>query len=358
MKTEPIISLAKQLITIPSISGDKKRAVEIIEFVKTQLPDYYVTPFVKEGIPSLLYSNQPEVKKFRIILNAHLDVVPGGSVQFAPVVRDGKLYGRGAYDMKTAAAVNILLFKELADKLPYPIGLQLTTDEETGGLHGTAYQVKQGISCDFMVTAECGSNFDIVYEAKGMLQLKLIAAGKTSHSAYPWVGDNAIMKMYEAIDAINKQFPESTGESYQTTVNVTHISTRNSSKHTVTPDHCEALFDIRYIPGEKKTILKKLESLLPEGVTMEAPLHIPPHETSKDNKYIKKLQKAGIAVLAKELALKKQHATSDARHYTAADCDAVEFGPVGSGQHHGNEWVDIKSIGTYCAILKSFLHSL
>jgi succinyl-diaminopimelate desuccinylase len=358
MNVTNIIDLAKALIIIPSVSGDKSTSREIMEYVKLQLPDMSYTAFAHDGVPSLLYSNKKHEKHFRIILNVHLDVVPAGRRQFVPVEKNGKLYGRGAYDMKTAAAANILLFKELAPQVPYSLGLQMTTDEETGGLHGTAYQLKLGITSEFMLTAECGSNFDIIYEAKGMLQVRLTAKGKTSHSAYPWLGDNAILKLYEAIQAIQTEYPSKESEAYNTTVNVTHINTKNSSKHTVTPDHCEALLDVRYISDEKENIVDKLRALLPEQVNLEVIFHTPPHETKRDNKYIQKLQKIGVEVLGKELTLKKQHATSDARYYSVNNCDAVEFGPMGSGQHTADEYVDIKSVEQYYAILKSFLLSL
>jgi succinyl-diaminopimelate desuccinylase len=358
MNVNNIIDLAKALIIIPSISGDKPTSREIIEYVKLQLPDMNYTAFAHDGVPSLLYSNRKHEKHFRIILNVHLDVVPAGRRQFVPIEKNGKLYGRGAFDMKTAAAANILLYKELASQISYPLGLQLTTDEETGGLHGTAYQLKLGITSEFMLTAECGSNFDIIYEAKGMIQIRITAKGKTSHSAYPWLGENAILKLYEALQAIHTAYPSAEGEGYHTTANVTHINTKNSSKHTVTPDHCEALLDVRYISAEKGIIIDKLMSLLPEQVNLEVLFHTLPHETKPDNKYIQKLQKVGTEVLGKALHLKKQHATSDARYYSINNCDAVEFGPVGSGQHTVDECVDIKSVEQYYAILKSFLLSL
>jgi succinyl-diaminopimelate desuccinylase len=358
MKIDHIIDLAKQLIIIPSISGDQTRAIEIIEFVKTLLPNMPFSAFAHEGIPSLLFSNQEGQKQFKIILNIHLDVVPGEEKLFAPTIKDGKLYGRGAYDMKAAAAANILLFQELAPKLSYPLGLQITTDEETGGLHGTAHQLQQGIISDFMLTAECGSNFDIIYEAKGMLHILLTAKGKRSHSAYPWLGENAIMKIYEAIQAIHIVYPQKKEEGYYTTTNLIHIITNNSSTHTVTPDHCEARLDIRYIPEDKPTILMKLESVLPKDVSMQVVFHTPPHETKSDNPYIQKLQQTAEGVLHKTLKLKKQHATSDARFYTRANCDAVEFGPVGVGQHTDKECIDIASVEKYYTVMKSFLLSL
>lgn len=356
---DEIVDLAQELIKIPSIAGDTGKAVEVLQYIEKQLPDSNFTAYASAGIPSLLYSNRgPHEKKFKVLFNAHLDVVPAAPNQFVPYIKDGRIYGRGAYDMKAASAVKLILFRELADDLPYPIALQFTTDEELGGLNGTAYQVKQGVRSDFVITGECGSNFGIVHEAKGMLHLKLIAKGKSSHSAYPWNGENAIVKIYQALSEIYKAYPMPKEPMYRTTLNVTHIQTTNSPKHTMTPDNCEALLDVRYLPQEKKTILQDIQKLLPEGVTTEVVFHTTPHETDKDSTYIKSLQSIGRNVLHKDLELRQQHATSDARYYSTVNNDAVEFGPVGQGQHYDAEWVDIQSLADYYQILKKFLLSI
>src|SRR6266705_469894 len=187
-----IVSLAKEIISITSATGEVDNAALVLEVAKKQLEGNAHTSFVSSNIPSLLYSNKgKDVKNFKIILNAHLDVVPGKKEQFQPYEKDGKIYGRGAYDTKAGTAVMIMLFKELAPQLDFPLALQLTTDEELGGVNGTKYQIDQGIRGDFVIATECGSNFHIVHEAKARLVVKLVAKGKTSHSAYPWAGDNA-----------------------------------------------------------------------------------------------------------------------------------------------------------------------
>ena len=72
--------------------------------------------------PSLLIHNQkkPGTKKFKIILDAHLDVVPGKDYQYKPYEKDGKFYGRGAYDMKAPGAAEILVLKNWRKKFHIP----------------------------------------------------------------------------------------------------------------------------------------------------------------------------------------------------------------------------------------------
>lgn len=357
-----ILPLAKELIKIPSISGDIEQAVEITRFTEKQLAGYNFRPFVSDSIPSLLYSNKDKnTKDFKIILNAHLDVVPGSKDQFKPIEKNGRLYGRGSYDTKAAAAAMILLFKEIGPKVSYPLGLQITTDEEIGGGDGTKYQLDKGVRADFMIASECGSNFNIVHEAKARLVVKLVAKGKTSHSAYPWLGDNAIWKLQQGIHAILQHYPSPKEAVYQTTVNVTHIQTQGKENRDTaynrTPDYCEALLDVRYVPSERNTILDQLQALLIAGVSLEVIHNTVPHQTDSNNKYIHALQKAGASVFKKELNLAKQNGTSDVRHYSEVGNDGIEFGPIGGNQHTDDEWVDINSLDDYYAILKQFLVS-
>src|SRR6185437_9834640 len=134
MTTNDIIDLAKKFIAIPSTEDSNPHLKEIISFTSTQLAGFQTQEFISNGKPSILVHNaKKDTKHFKIILNAHLDVVPGQKNQFIPFIKNSKLYGRGAYDMKAATAAKVLLFKELAKKLAYPLAVQLVTDEEIGG---------------------------------------------------------------------------------------------------------------------------------------------------------------------------------------------------------------------------------
>src|SRR5579859_6476721 len=141
-----IVALSKILIAVPTVIGDQKYLDLALEIVHQDLFDYNFTKFTNNNFNSILYYNTESFDKpFKIILNGQLDVAFAKPYQFKPHVKDGKLYGRGAYDMKSATATMILLFKELAKKVSYPLALQLTTDQELDSYHGTRYQIEQGV---------------------------------------------------------------------------------------------------------------------------------------------------------------------------------------------------------------------
>ena len=115
---DEIIELTKKFIEIHSVDVNEKGLEETIAFARNQLSEFTIQEFISNGKPSLLIHNaKPDTKHFKIILNGHLDVVPGEKKQFKPYIRGGKLFGRGAYDMKAATAVILLLFKHLAKQL-------------------------------------------------------------------------------------------------------------------------------------------------------------------------------------------------------------------------------------------------
>ncbi len=349
--------LAKKLIAVPSVSGDRLALDEAISIAKSELSGFHIQDFENANIPSFLASaNSRKTKEFKIILNAHVDVVGAVPEQYLPVEKDGKLYGRGAYDMKSTAAAMILLFKEMAPILDYPLGLQITADEEVGGENGTGYQIKQGVRADFVFSGE-GTCFKIVNEAKSRMILKLHAKGKQSHGAYPWLGDNAILKMQKAIHQILEVFPHAEEEWSGTTLNVTSIGSSNEITNR-TPDHCEAIIDARVIPDEKNTILKKLRDKLNGSIEVEVLLQSQPHQSNPDSKYIKLLKEKIKEVRDFDAPLFRAHGESDARYFTEAGFEGIEFGPIGGNHHALDEWVDIQSLSDYYQILRSFLLSL
>jgi succinyl-diaminopimelate desuccinylase len=353
-----IVELTQSLIKIPSTAENITALNEAIRLVEHEVKDFTIKTFNSNGKPSLLIHNAaPDTKHFKIILNAHLDVVQGQKKQFEPMIKNGRLYGRGAYDTKAAVCVMIFLFKELARQVSFPLALQITTDEETGTL-GAKKQVDEGYRADFIITGECGSNLTITNKAKGIRNAKLTALGKISHSAYPWRGENAIIKLQKALAVITEKYPLPTKESYTTTINITKI-TSNNEVWNRTPDHAEAYMDIRYMP-EDKNIVQDLKDILPKDILFEL---IPeytysPIDTNQNNPYVLRLRSIGKKILNHDIDFRTAHATSDLVRFAAVGCEGVEFGPIGANQHADNEWIDINSLGDYYQILKQFLLSI
>lgn len=351
------IDLASRLIELQTVKEHAVAFEKLDNLVKEEMQGFGATEYEKEGVKSWLFSqNGFESHRFKVILNAHLDVVPTADEQFRPIVREGKLYGRGAYDMKAAAAVEILVFKELAEQLAYPLGLQLVTDEEVGGFNGTKYQVEQGVRADFVIVGE-PTELKIGNKAKGILWLKVVFKGESAHGAYLWQGKNAVWEMERFMEKLKSVYPVPESESWQTTVNVANVVTENQAYNKV-PDRCEVKLDVRYVPEEKEVVLEKIKSLLNDTAKMEVVMYETAQHTEEDNQYLVGLQQACSEITGSPCGVLARHGGSDLRFFDAVGCKGVEFGPVGYGHHTDEEWVDVQSLEEYYKILKQFLLGL
>lgn len=352
-----ILKLSKEFIFINSVSENPKALEEILELALSNLKEFTIENFSKNRIKSaLIYNTGKRPKKFNVILNGHLDVIPGKEHQYKPKVIGDKLYGVGSMDMKSSVACLILAFKEVAKRVNYPLALQLVTDEQTGSLYGTKYQVDMGVRANFVITGET-TNFNIVNKAKGIIWMKISSKGKTAHSAYPWKGKNSIWEINEFLNKLKKKYSPPHNEVWQTTINVSRIETSNNSFNKI-PDDCEVWMDIRYIPEDKIAILNQLKSLMPKGFGMSIVFEEPPLLVDASNKYVKTLQSSAQNVLAHKISLYSAHGTSDTTYYTKVNCPAVEFGPIGVTGNANNEHINIPSLKMYYQILTKFLLDL
>jgi len=149
-----------------------------------------------------------------LVLNGHMDVVPAGDTSrwdfppFCGDVRDGKILGRGATDMKgglTAVIAVMVLLSEMGERLPGKLILTAVPDEETGGEFGSQWLVESGtVTGDACLIGEPATVLGTFVGEKGLCWLKLTARGRPAHGSMPAMGENAIMKMAAALPLIQQ----------------------------------------------------------------------------------------------------------------------------------------------------------
>jgi succinyl-diaminopimelate desuccinylase len=362
MDTASFLDVAGELLAVPSTAdrpGELHRALgTVLDYIG---PGFTVERFESNGKPSALVYSGARPPRFQIILNAHLDVVPAPPHQFRPR-RDGdRLYARGAQDMKVSALVEAKVFSELADTLPYPLALQLVTDEEIGGRDGTLHQLELGISGEFVIVGE-QSGLRIVTDSKGMVTANLQAVGASGHGAYPWLGDNALIKLMRSLEHVLAAYPVATEEAWRTTVNVARIETPNMARNQI-PALAEAWLDFRFPPEDTnlngrtvREITAYLAGFCEPGVTPVVDQVDPPHHADRDRPEVRLLQQAARNQGYCADFLRK-HGAADGRFYYQRGIDAVIFGVGGGGQHSAEEYADITSIGPYYRALTEFLRA-
>lgn len=352
-----ILPFTKKLIAIKSNPDNQPALAEALSLVTDRLKKYTIEKFERNGAKSILvYNTGKRPRKFTVILNGHLDVIPGKVGQYQAKVKGDRLYGVGSMDMKANVVSMITAFEAVADKVNYPLALQLVTDEEVGGFDGTKYQIEKGVRADFVIAGE-STDFNIKNQAKGIIWLKVLATGQTAHGAHPWRGDNAISKMSEFVEKLRKNYPVPQKESWVSTVNVANIKTTNEAFNKV-PDVCELWLDVRYIPEEGKKIINNLKRLMPKGLTMEIIANEPALNTLATDSYLQILKTVTEKVTKKKVKILSANGSSDARHFALVGCPGIEFGPIGGDIASDREWVDMPSLETFTVILEKFLLGL
>ncbi|GAA4697338.1 M20 family metallopeptidase [Phytohabitans rumicis] len=358
-----LLSAADELLTIASTAdrpGELRRAIDyVLDFVG---PGFTVERFESNGVPSaLVYCGNPR-PEFAVILNAHLDVVPGSPDQFHPR-RDGdRLYARGAQDMKVSALALAQAFRDTAAALPYPIALQLVADEEVGGRNGTLHQLQSGVTGRFVIIGE-HSRLDIVADSKGLVHANLRASGRGGHGAYPWLGDNALLKLVRTVTRLQDAYPPPAEEAWRTTVNLARIETPNRAYNQI-PADAEAWLDIRFPPEDATFagatadgMAAYLGGFCEPGVTVTINHVDGPHHADHDRPEIAHLRRAAQDQgFASDFLYK--HGAGDGRFYSARGIAAVAFGVGGHGQHGPEEYAEIPTIDPYYRALRQFLEHL
>ncbi len=340
-----VVELTKRLIRFQTTKDNTKELKKCVNFVAKQLPKHlHITQGIHNNKPYLIASVK-RTKKPKLILTGHLDVVEAENHQFKPVVKNGRIYGRGSADMKSGAAIAIQVLKEEKEK---DIAMMLTTDEEIGGVNGIGYLSEQGWKPKVVLSVE-PSEQKINIKEKGVLWLKVKTNGKAAHGSTPWKGENAIEKLMQKYEQIKKIFPKLNNNKWAITMNLGMI--KGGHAYNKVPDHAELGIDIRYTEKEDiRKVLQKIREI--KDVKVEIIQLQPMLNTDENNTYMKQLKKIA------KTEFRVEHGASDVRFFARRGVPAADFGPLGANYHAKNEWVSIRSMEYIYKTLKKFIQTL
>ncbi|MFW9797959.1 MAG: M20 family metallopeptidase [Candidatus Thorarchaeota archaeon] len=213
--------------------------------------------------PNLIFSSH-DGQKGDIIMHGHMDTVPVGPTKdwthdpFASEIVNGRLYGRGACDMKgpiAALVETLILYTEERHAKPLVV---LTTSDEESGCSGAEEVAASGLlnGIRYGVCAE-PTGLQVLVGEKGMFWSKVVAKGKSAHGSRPEEGINAIQDCIDAINIIKEEeFSYEPDDLLgEPTLNIGMIE--GGIKINVVPDHCEAQLDMRIVMGQDPDSLLK-----------------------------------------------------------------------------------------------------
>ena len=166
-----LTELTRDLILIPSTCERPEEIHHCMEYVinHSEVPGAVNVLRFREHDALSTVVLPKDVERPEVMLFAHLDVVslPEGT-EYRSRIKDGRLYGPGAGDMKGELAILLELFRTLHQKRPgISLGLVVTSDEESGGTHGTRFLFEDyGLRCGTAIIPDSGSVNDIAVEEK------------------------------------------------------------------------------------------------------------------------------------------------------------------------------------------------
>lgn len=308
----------------------------------------------------------------------HTDVVPTGSLEdwnsnpFFPEIRDGKLYGRGSADMKTALAAMVVASERFTAKHPNhkgSIAFLITSDEEGPSINGTVKVVEtleaRNEKMDWCLVGEPSSTNtlgDIVKNGRrGSLNAKLTVKGKQGHVAYPHLAVNPIHMASKALAELCETVWDNGNEYFPaTSFQISNINSGTGATNVV-PGTMTALFNFRYSTEVTAEELKSrtLEILDRHNVDydIEWTLSGLPFLTPV-GELVNAAKTAILNVTGVETELSTSGGTSDGRFIAPTGAQVLELGVLNATIHQVNEHVNVNDLEPLAEIYEQILEGL
>ncbi|MGH6827765.1 MAG: acetylornithine deacetylase/succinyl-diaminopimelate desuccinylase family protein [Rhizomicrobium sp.] len=400
-REDEIVALARDLIRFPTVNppgdayrpcaeylGDrlKRRGFEI-EYVRAE-----GAPGDSDRYPriNVLARREGRSQGACVHFNGHLDVVQTGAGwtvdPFEGVVREGRLYGRGACDMKGGLAAAVVAMEALIDSgigWPGAIEISGTVDEESGGYGGVAYLAERGFfstpRVDHVIIPEPLNVDRVCIGHRGVWWAEIETLGRIAHGSMPFLGDSAIRHMSAVLEKLERELypklaarrsdmpvvPEGARAS---TMNVNSIHGGEAEGHGGLPvpcvaDSCRIVIDRRFlieeplasVRSEVKALLDGLASQRPGfRYTMRELFHVQPSMTDRNGPVASATANAVRQVLGREPEIVCSPGTYDQKHVDRIGRlqDCIAYGPgVLDLAHQPDEWVGIRDMSDAAKVM-------
>jgi len=385
---DPVANLSA-LIRCPSVTPEEGGALSVLQAMLEPMGFAVDRPvFSDDGTPDVenLYARWGEGGP-HLMFAGHTDVVPPGDAAswrhppFAAEVAEGRLYGRGAVDMKGGIAcfvAAVALLREEGLLASGSVSLLITGDEEGPSINGTSklldWAVARGEAWDAAIVGEPTNPNQmgdmIKIGRRGTLSASLLVKGRQGHVAYPHLADNPVRGMVALLDALlDPPFDEGSDNFQPTNLEITSVDVGNPAVNVI-PETARATFNLRFndhwTPETLKAeIVSRLERAASDrrlrpaasgDIVWEISWRDRPSPCflTRNDALSATLADAVEAVTGRRPQLSTSGGTSDAR-FIKNHCPVVEFGLVGQTMHMVDENVALADLETLTEIYRRFI---
>src|SRR5690349_825345 len=291
-----------------------------------------------------------------LLLNGHMDTVGIAGMPDAhqPLIKDGRLYGRGSYDMKGGVAACMLAIAEARKQhLRGDVIFTGVIDEEYASL-GTMDLAKR-FQADGAIVAEF-TELELILAHRGFVWLEIETIGKAAHGSRPDLGVDAIVKMGKVLTEMEKL-------DQKLRAHPTHPLLGSGSLHASLiqggqelssyPERCLLSVERRTLPSETPESVEAEFLQIVKDIQRSDPIFQAvvrrrmdraPLETSEETEIVRVIQAASARVSGHPSQITGVPFWTDAAVLSAMGIPSVLFGPAGSGAHAVEEWVDLSSV--------------
>lgn len=368
---EDAVLFLKEVLNIASVNGRDDEG-KVAEYLQKYFQSHGIASFVDriDGRHANVHAFLEGEDTTTEIWNGHLDTVDYGNLGIwetnprEVVEKNGKIYARGASDMKSGLAAMVYVLCHLPKRPKRSIQFIGTCDEEKGGLGARKILEKEQMKLAEILLISEPSAMDLALAQKGCLWLKVKVKGKTGHGAYPEQGVNAIHFLYEMAKEL-RVYIEGFGHYLlgDSTLQINQI--QGGIVPNMTADNCEAVLDIRMVPSlTADMVLARAEQIL-QTLKQEKP--------ALDMRFEVMNQRRAIEIAQEEREVQKLRQMIEKRGYQPKPIGINYFTDAsilvqnelvqkvlicGPGEpelaHQPNEYVEIRKYLDYIEVLKEY----
>jgi succinyl-diaminopimelate desuccinylase len=375
MSMSPTLELARELIRRPSVTPDdagcQALMAERLATLGFRIEDM---PF---GEVANLWARRGDERPL-FCFAGHTDVVPTGPIEqwdsapFEPTIRDGRLFGRGACDMKGSLAAMITAVEAFVRDHPDhrgSIAFLITSDEEGPSVDGTRRVVERleqrGEKIDYALVGEPSAREHLGDTIKngrrGSLNGVLRVQGKQGHVAYPHLAKNPFHACVDALAALCAEVWDQGNDHFPpTSFQIANLNMGTGAENVI-PGRLEAQFNLRFSTElDPETIQARVRTILDAGdfdYDLEWRLSGSPFLTPA-GELVAATRESIAAVTGIQSQLSTSGGTSDGRFIGPTGAQVVELGPVNATIHQVNECVGVAELDDLSGIYRGILERL